>query len=243
MILFVLIIISASFGSFGNNVISYYISQEFDLKRSVCLCGKRQLTLIELIPVLSFIFLKGRCKTCELTIPWRYFIVEVSFIFVSIASYYLTGLSWELLVTCLTYYILIIILFIDRAKLIIPNILLIILIPMLVFKQVTDFDLRSIITSFIVTGSLIIYNSISFRKRGFEVIGWGDIKLLFLLLIIFEFPQSVVAIWFAAFTALLTMGLKGIINSQLKIPFGAHISFSVIVITLSDKIMVHYAFY
>jgi leader peptidase (prepilin peptidase)/N-methyltransferase len=243
MILIALIIISASLGSFGNNVISSYIDQKFDLKRSVCLCGKKQLSFIELIPILSYIFYRRRCKTCGIIIPCRYVIVEVSFIAVSLASYYLTGLGWELLLTCLTYFILIIILFIDLAKLIIPNMLLMILIPLLLFKQFTAFDIRSIITSIVVTGFLIIYNTVSFRNRGYEVIGWGDIKLLFILLIIFEFPMSVIAIWFAAFTALLSMGLKGINNSKLKLPFGSHIAFSFIVISLSNKLLEYYAFY
>jgi Flp pilus assembly protein protease CpaA len=169
--------------------------------------------------------------------------VEISFIAAAVASYYLIGLGWELLLTCLTYFILIIIQFIDRAKLIIPNMLVMILIPLLLYKQFTDFDLRSILISILMTVSLIIYNTISLRKRGFEVIGWGDIKLLFVLLIIFEFPVSVIAIWFAAFTALLSMGLKGINNSKLKMPFGAHIAFAFIVISLADKFMVHYALY
>jgi prepilin signal peptidase PulO-like enzyme (type II secretory pathway) len=44
--------------------------------RSVCVCG-RQLTWSENIPVLSYLFLKGRAKCCSAKIPSRYVRTEV----------------------------------------------------------------------------------------------------------------------------------------------------------------------
>jgi leader peptidase (prepilin peptidase)/N-methyltransferase len=53
----------------------------FDLKvlggRSYCPHCKRQLNWYELIPVLSFVFLRGRCRTCHQKISWQYPIVEI----------------------------------------------------------------------------------------------------------------------------------------------------------------------
>jgi leader peptidase (prepilin peptidase)/N-methyltransferase len=46
-------------------------------KRSHCESCKRQLKWHELIPVFSFIFLKGKCKTCDSKIPTRLFISEI----------------------------------------------------------------------------------------------------------------------------------------------------------------------
>jgi prepilin signal peptidase PulO-like enzyme (type II secretory pathway) len=228
MIILVLIIISASLGSFGNNIISGYINQKFDLKRSECLCGKKKLSIIELIPVLSFIYLKRRCKTCGIKIPWRYLIVELSFISVSLAAYCLYGLNLPFIVTCFTYYILIIIMFVDRAKLIIPNTLILMLSMLALFRQFIEFNILSMIISALITGSLVIYNSISFRRRGFDVIGWGDIKLLLVLLLIFKFPISIVALWFASFIALFSQGGKLFNKDRSKIPFGSYIAFSFI---------------
>ncbi|MDD4477200.1 MAG: prepilin peptidase [Patescibacteria group bacterium] len=49
----------------------------FALERSVCFnCGCR-LRWFENIPVFSFLFLRGRCGSCEQKIPWRYLLAEI----------------------------------------------------------------------------------------------------------------------------------------------------------------------
>lgn len=45
--------------------------------RSFCMsCGKT-LSALELVPLLSFIFLKGKCKNCKTKISWQYPLVEL----------------------------------------------------------------------------------------------------------------------------------------------------------------------
>ena len=65
-------------GSFLNVVILRYGADEsFSKGKSKCLkCGKT-LKWFELIPVLSFIIQKGRCRTCQSKISWQYPIVEL----------------------------------------------------------------------------------------------------------------------------------------------------------------------
>src|SRR5437870_197689 len=46
-------------------------------KYSYCPHCKRRLTAIDLIPLLSFLFLGRRCRTCKAPISWRYFTVEL----------------------------------------------------------------------------------------------------------------------------------------------------------------------
>ena len=63
-------------GSFLNVVIFRYNTHRSFGGRSGCMtCGK-QLSWYELFPVLSFIFLKGRCKGCRTRISYQYPIVE-----------------------------------------------------------------------------------------------------------------------------------------------------------------------
>ena len=45
--------------------------------RSICPNCKHNLSFLDLIPVLSFIFLGAKCRYCKKPIPWRYFIVEM----------------------------------------------------------------------------------------------------------------------------------------------------------------------
>jgi leader peptidase (prepilin peptidase)/N-methyltransferase len=65
-------------GSFLNVVIYRYNSSASPLKgRSQCFsCGKT-LTPLELVPIFSFLFSKGRCRGCGVRISWQYLIVEL----------------------------------------------------------------------------------------------------------------------------------------------------------------------
>lgn len=60
--------------------------------RSVCVCG-RQLSWIENLPVLSYIFLKGRAKCCNAKIPGRYVRTEAGLAVVSGAATLLFGVE------------------------------------------------------------------------------------------------------------------------------------------------------
>jgi leader peptidase (prepilin peptidase) / N-methyltransferase len=65
------------------------------LGRSICVHCSRALPWYENIPLISFIFLKGKCRTCHGSIPWSYFFVELctAIIFVIVASVGINGNS------------------------------------------------------------------------------------------------------------------------------------------------------
>ncbi len=83
MINFILFVFGTLFGSFLN-VLSLRYSEDgkvFDLKkisgRSNCMsCGK-EISWINLIPILSFLFLLGRCGNCKQKISFQYPIIEI----------------------------------------------------------------------------------------------------------------------------------------------------------------------
>lgn len=85
--LFIFFIFGAIVGSFLNVVVlRYNTSLSFMKGRSKCFsCGKK-LEWFELVPLLSFIFLKGKCSECKSKISFRYFLVE-----------FLTGLIFSLI--------------------------------------------------------------------------------------------------------------------------------------------------
>ena len=128
-------ILGTIIGSFLNVVILRYNTGSSIQGRSGCMsCGKT-LEWYELIPVLSYIFLLGRCGRCKSRISVQYPIVELltgiiflltflkfSFIF----TYYLLPITFYLHLLLITYYlllfsILIVILVYDLRHKIIPN--------------------------------------------------------------------------------------------------------------------------
>lgn len=64
-------------GSFLNVVATRGLAGESLLRRSACPTCETQLRWFELIPLVSFIFLKGRCRTCHAPISWWYPFIEV----------------------------------------------------------------------------------------------------------------------------------------------------------------------
>src|SRR3990167_4615259 len=77
-------------GSFLNAVI-YRLPRGISLlhpKRSFCPSCQHSLAWWENLPVLSWIFLKGRCSHCHAPISWRYPLIEVITAFLFLACYY-----------------------------------------------------------------------------------------------------------------------------------------------------------
>ena len=65
-------------GSFLNVVIErVYRGEQFIKGRSYCVLCKHELSAFDLVPLLSFLFLKGRCRYCKKSIPKIHFVVEV----------------------------------------------------------------------------------------------------------------------------------------------------------------------
>lgn len=65
-------------GSFLNVVILRHNTGKTTRGRSSCMSCKTQLTWKELIPVLSFLFQKGKCKNCDTRLSWQYPLVELA---------------------------------------------------------------------------------------------------------------------------------------------------------------------
>lgn len=90
-------ILGAAIGSFLNVVILRTpLGQSIVVNRSHCMsCGK-QLRNIDLIPIVSYIFLGGKCRFCKARISPRYWIVELLTALMYVLSFYALGLTVEL---------------------------------------------------------------------------------------------------------------------------------------------------
>ena len=89
-LLYAIIFISgAVFGSFYTLAV-YRIPKNIDIikKHSYCPNCNHKLGVLELIPILSYIFLGGKCKHCKQKIRPRYLIIEIlsGVMFVLLAS-------------------------------------------------------------------------------------------------------------------------------------------------------------
>ena len=147
------------------------------LGRSVCdNCG-RVLGAIDMIPVFSYIFLRGKCRSCKTSLSAKYFITELAGGIIALYMTYTYWGSWLQLVTGYIFVaILACVLLIDMETMSIPDQLVIAMailsiISVFIFK---DIDIISrVIGFFSVSVPMLI---IALIKDG--AFGGGDIKLM-----------------------------------------------------------------
>ncbi|PKM87177.1 hypothetical protein CVU83_03315 [Candidatus Falkowbacteria bacterium HGW-Falkowbacteria-2] len=76
LLIFIVLLLGLSLGSFANCLIWRLYKQERVLGRSYCPLCKKQIVWYDNIPLLSYIFLGGRCRQCKKKISWQYPLVE-----------------------------------------------------------------------------------------------------------------------------------------------------------------------
>ena len=151
------------------------------LPRSACPHCGHQITALENIPLLSWLFLKGRCSSCQHPISARYPLVELlcALASVSVAFYYPPG--WALAGALLLTWILLALTFIDFDKLLLPDQLTL---PLLWVGLLLNLSQQFVPLTDAVIGAIAGYMVLwsiywAFKLlTGKEGMGYGDFKLL-----------------------------------------------------------------
>jgi len=63
--------------------------------RSECTSCKRELTFLDLVPLLSWVFLKGKCRSCKNNIGIQYPLIEIGTLLICLLFYFIYGLTFE----------------------------------------------------------------------------------------------------------------------------------------------------
>lgn len=101
-------------GSFLNVVIIRLPRGESLIKRaSHCMTCGAKIRIIDLIPVFSWLMLKGKCHSCGEKISPRYPIVETLNGLLYIACFLVFGLNWNMVIMCLFTSVLVVVGFMD----------------------------------------------------------------------------------------------------------------------------------
>ena len=89
--------------------------------RSYCPSCNKQIRWFDNIPLLSFIFLKAKCRHCSAQIDLNYFLVELISALNFVLIFYLFGFSLTTILFFVLSICFIIIIFIDIEHFILPN--------------------------------------------------------------------------------------------------------------------------
>ncbi|MFX3674590.1 MAG: A24 family peptidase [Paenisporosarcina sp.] len=220
------------FGSFFNVVGLRLPKQKSIVKPpSQCPNCQRRLTFIDLIPVVSYILLKGKCRNCETKIHWVYPFMELITGILFTVAYLQVGLSIELIVALLFISMLIIISVSDLAFMLIPNKILIFFGILLIVGRIVSplnpwWD--SIIGAIFGFGILLLIAILS--KGG---MGGGDIKLFFVIGLVLGIIPTLLTLFLAAgigvFVGIVQMKWKKK-GRKTPVPFGPSISIASIIV-------------
>lgn len=109
-------------GSFANVVI-HRLPQEKSVvfPGSHCPQCRNPIRWFDNVPVLSWLFLRGKCRQCHHAISWRYPMVELLTGVLFLLSYHYAGLSWTLVEYLLFTFGLVVCTFIDFDHMILPD--------------------------------------------------------------------------------------------------------------------------
>ena len=228
------LVLGALWGSFAN-VCIYRLPLEKGVVsgRSFCPKCNNLITWKDNIPVISFLFLKGKCRNCNKKISSQYLLVEIISILLFIIIYRLYGISFTTLLLIVLGLSFLIIFFIDFKHYIIPNLLTFSMMSLGFVKSFLP-NLHPMFPNYLnsliggIFGYGIIWSIIFFYKqiRKKEGMGLGDAKLLSAIGFWFGWFSIPFVIFLSSIIALLSV-TPSLINKSKKfssqIPFGPYI--------------------
>lgn len=163
-------------GSFLNVCIYRIPGKENIVSRSHCMSCGRKLHWYDMVPIFSYVFLKGRCRQCGAKISIQYPLIEALNGVLYVIVFMANGFSFSSVLYCLMTSALIVITVVDERTYQIPvtfNLFL-----GLIGIMMTVYDWRHIISHLVgmLCVSLFLYALYYFSSG--KAIGGGDIKLM-----------------------------------------------------------------
>lgn len=245
LFLFLLFVLGAVVGSFLNVVSIRWPENRSISGRSLCGRCSRQLPWFDLIPVVSFFLLHGRCRFCRERVSWQYPLVEIlsGILFVFVGWYFFavgiptSFISYFNLALQLFFVSLFLVIAVTdfRSFLILDRLLMILLFGVVVYLvksvfflspdvYIYSFLIPRLIGSIVVSGFLLLAWLISQGRW----IGFGDVKYTAVLGLLLGFPNILVAFLLGTFSGLIVgLSLLGAGKKQWgdRLPFGVFLSF------------------
>ncbi len=192
-------------------------------------CGHR-ITALENIPVISYVFLRGRCSNCKEKVSPRYPIVELLTAILSIVVALHFGVTWQCAAALLLTWSLVALSFIDFDHQILPDV---ITLPVLWLGLLVNlFGLFTDIQSAVIGAAAgylslwLVYHAFKLLT-GKEGMGFGDFKLLGLFGAWFGWQLLPLIILLSAFSGAV-IGIALIVlrgrDRNIPIPFGPYLA-------------------
>lgn len=232
-------IMGTIFGSFYN-VCIYRIPEKQSVANppSHCYNCQTRLKPLDLIPILSWLSLKGKCRYCEVKVSSRYAKVELITGILFALTYINFGFEFKTIYYMILISLLIIITFIDIDHYIIPDEIIILGSIIALIVNLTGYEVSFIdgIKGAIFAGGgvLLVTLLIEYIVKK-EVMGGGDIKLYAMLGLFLGTKIALLTVLLSIYVGGI-YGVIFIINNKIRkkefnsmIPFGPFISIAALI--------------
>lgn len=229
--------IGAIFGSFYY-VVAWRIPRGESIVSppSHCPNCNHRLGPLELIPIFSFLFQGGKCKSCKKKISIFYPLFEIICGLLFGFAFLSYGLCLDLIIVLTFISMIMIIMLSDYYYMIISDGVLLFC-AVLIFLEMFIihgwfFSLMHVlygVIAFVVMYLLKLFGDFLFKK---ESMGGGDIKLLFTFGLMFGWQMSIVSIFIASIIGLPISLIVMKKNSDHVLPFGPYLGVSALIIVL-----------
>lgn len=225
-------ILGLVFGSFYN-VVGLRVPKGESIVHppSHCTSCQKRLTALELIPVLSYVIQRGKCRGCGTKVSPIYMVTEIITAALFAFSFGQFGFSAELAVALLFISLLVIINVSDIAYMLIPDKILLFFLPLLIIVRMFA-PLEPWWASLVgaVIGFSILFFIAIVSKGG---MGGGDIKLFFLIGYVLGPIDTLLTLFVAALigmiVGLVILKVRGQ-GRKTPVPFGPSIAVATIIV-------------
>ena len=237
----IIFILGLLLGSFLN-VCIYRIPrhQEIVYTPSHCMACGQSIKWYDLLPVVSYLFLRGRCRSCKEPVSIQYPLVELANGLAYVWIYFALGLTPRGIMTGILFSTCLIISLIDIQWMIIPNGVLFFLFIVGILYQLffEKAMMESSIGFFAVSVPLLIIHIITGGQMGM-----GDVKLMAVVGWILGWQKIVLALFIGSVLGSIigiTFMVVKIIHRKQRIPFGPFLSGGILISALYGNQMIQW---
>jgi leader peptidase (prepilin peptidase)/N-methyltransferase len=167
-----------AFGSFLNVVASRVpLRIPIGTSRSRCMSCSHELSALDNIPLVSYAFLRGRCRYCDASIPWRYPAVEAITALLVAACALRFGATAEAVVASAFCIVLVVVAAIDIEHRIVPNRIVLPAAAAVLVAQTVLYPSPEWAIAAVAASGFLLAAALAYPKG----MGMGDVKLALLL--------------------------------------------------------------
>jgi leader peptidase (prepilin peptidase)/N-methyltransferase len=201
---------------------------------SHCTSCDRPLSWYENIPLVSWLVLRGRCRTRHTPISPVYPIVEALTGLVFLTAFELYALTPLLAVRLLFACAMIVLFVIDLQHRILPNVITVpgVVVGFAVSLWLPPGWLSSSLGLLLGGGVLFLIGEVYYRTRGVEGMGMGDVKMLAMIGAFLGWPLMLLTLILATFSGAivgLAMIVSGRGGAKAALPFGTFLAVGALV--------------